>query len=604
MRIVRMAALCACVILVTSDLRAQQQIIINGPADMPVQLPGMGPRQPKTGTARLRGRVLSTDTGGPVRRAQVRIASPDIGSKNAMTDAEGRYEFRDLPAGRFNVTANKAGYVSVQYGQTRPFESGKPIDLTEGQVLDKADISMPRGSAISGRVVDEFGDPVVDAIVNAMRSVWSGGRRRLQPTGRTAMTNDLGQFRIYGLSPGEYYVNATYQGGVDLMAMEIAMSAMTGGPGGPGGPVGSNPKSGYAPTYFPGTANGAEAQKIVVAVGQEAQNTDFALLPVKLAKVTGTVISSEGKPVDGSMISAMPRNADGAGIMMMGGNARSDKNGNFTIANLAPGEYTLQSRALQIMTSGGGDNMMFTARIGGDSGAEAEMGSLPVTVSGEDLSNVVIVTSRGATATGRLVFDDGSKPSSMTNVRVSAAAVDADGPMMSFGGSGSGNVKADGTFELRGLSGTRIVRVASIPAGWMLKSVRVNGNDITDTGMDFKAGEAITGVDVTLTSKVTEVNGTVKDGSQQVKDYTIVVFSDEPQKWSVPNSRYVTGTRPDQEGRFQIKNLPSGGYYAIAVDYLAQGEWNDPEVLERLKSKATSFSLDEGQTKTLNLTLR
>src|SRR3954470_11057269 len=238
MRILRMAALCVCVILVTSDLRAQQQIIINGPADMPVQLPGMGPRQPKTGTARLRGRVLSTDTGGPVRRAQVRIASPDIGSKNAMTDAEGRYEFRDLPAGRFNVTANKAGYVSVQYGQTRPFESGKPIDLTDGQALDKADISMPRGSAISGRLVDEFGDPVADAIVNAMRSVWTGGRRRLQPTGRTATTNDLGQFRIYGLSPGDYYVNASFRGDM-MMGMEVAMAAMAGGAPSGGGPVGS-----------------------------------------------------------------------------------------------------------------------------------------------------------------------------------------------------------------------------------------------------------------------------------------------------------------------------------------------------------------------------
>src|SRR4029079_1613103 len=154
------------------------------------------------------------------------------------------------------------------------------------------------------------------------------------------------------------------------------------------------------------------------------------------------------------------------------------------------------------------------------------------------------------------------KPSSITNVRVSAAAVDADGPMMSFGG--SGNVKHERTFEVRGLSGTRMRRVTKIPAGWMLKSVRVNGNDITDTGMDFKSGEAITGLDVTLTSKVTEVNGTAQDGSQQVKDYTIVVFSDEPQKWSVPNSRYVTGTRPDQEGRFQIKNLPSGGYYGVA----------------------------------------
>jgi hypothetical protein len=103
---------------------------------------------------------------------------------------------------------------------------------------------------------------------------------------------------------------------------------------------------------------------------------------------------------------------------------------------------------------------------------------------------------------------------------------------------------------------------------------------------------------------LTEVNGTVKDSSQPVKDYTVVVFADEPQKWTLPNSRYVSGTRPDQEGRFQVKNLPPGGYYAVAVDYLAQGEWFDPDVLERLKPKATSFSIDEGETKTLALTLR
>src|SRR5262249_13498047 len=113
----------------------------------------------------------------------------------------------------------------------------------------------------------------------------------------------------------------------------------------------------------------------------------------------------------------------------------------------------------------------------------------------------------------------------------------------------------------------------------------------------------VTGVEVVLTSKLTEVNGTVKAGSDQAKDYTLVVFSDDTQKWALPNSRYVTGTRPDQEGRFQVKNLPAGGYYAIAIDYLAQGEWNDPDVLERLKSRATGFSLDEGETKSLALTL-
>jgi protocatechuate 3,4-dioxygenase beta subunit len=405
------------------------------------------------------------------------------------------------------------------------------------------------------------------------------------------------------LSPGDYFVSATSRGG-EMMAMEMAMAA-TMGVAGKDGPTGSNPNSGYAPTYFPGTSNGAEAQKISVAVGQEAQNTDFALLPVKLSKISGTVISSDGKPVDGSTINMVPRNAD-AGMMMMFGGARTDKNGNFTITNAAPGDYTLQSRSMTFVTSGGGDNVMFTARIGVD-GSDAEVGSVPVSVNGEDISNVIIMTSKGASATGRLSFEGGSRPDTLTTIRVTAMAGDSDGQMMGMGmgGGGSGAVKADGAFELRGLSGTRILRAVNLPPGWILKSVRVNGADVTDNGIEFKAGEALTGVDVVLTSKLTEVKGTVKSaGSVPAKDYTLVVFSDEPQRWSVPNSRYIASTRPDQDGRFQIKNLPPGGYYAVAVDYLAQGEWNDPDVLDRLKTTATRFALDEGETKTLELKMQ
>ena len=202
-----------------SDALAQTQVqtIQVGPGGMdglPMQLPGQ-PRQVKTGTGRIRGRLITADTGTPVRRAQVRISGPDIMPKTAVTDANGAYEFRDLPAGRFSVNATKAGYVTMNYGQTRPFEPGKSIDLIEAQVLDKANITMPRGSAISGRIVDEFGEPVADAQVSALRSAWVNGRRRLQPAGRMAQTNDLGQYRIYGLAPGEYYVSATLRGGGD-----------------------------------------------------------------------------------------------------------------------------------------------------------------------------------------------------------------------------------------------------------------------------------------------------------------------------------------------------------------------------------------------------
>ncbi len=598
-------ALLACAAATLAD-DGGQQVIINGQSsELPMQLPGMGPRQPKTGTGRLRGRAVTADGAAPVRRAIIRISGPDIGAKTAMTDAEGRYEFRDLPAGRFTMSASKAGYVAVQYGQTRPFEQGKPIDLTDGQVMDKVDFSMPRGSVISGRLVDEFGDPMADAVVMAMRSVWAGGRRRLQPTGRSATTNDLGQFRIYGLSPGDYFVSATMRGGAEMMAMEMAMASMMGG-GGSGGPVGSNPNSGYAPTYFPGTPNGAEAQKISVVAGQEAQNTDFALLPVRLAKISGVVLSSEGKPVEGALITAAPKNMEGAGLMM-GGTGRSDKNGAFSIVNVAPGDYVLQSRMLQIAMSGAGDNMTFSARIGGGpdaSGSESEVGSLPVSVSGEDVANVVLVTSKGASAAGHLTFEGGAAPKSLTNIRVMPMSADADGgPMMVMGGANM--VKADGTFEVRGLSGTRLFRLANVPAGWTVKSVRVNGADITDTGVEFKAGEAMTGIEIALTSKLAQVAGTVTgSGSEPVKDYTLVVFAEDPQRWTLPNTRYVAGRRPDQNGRFEVKPLPPGSYYAAAVDYLPDGEWNDPDVLERLKVNAKKFTLDEGESKTLELKIQ
>src|SRR6187402_2004007 len=123
---------------------------------------GMPPRDnmpAPTGTARISGRVVAADTGSPIRRAQINVDSREAQfNRSVTTDSEGRYELASLPAGRYRLFVDKAGYVALEYGQARPFEAGKPLDIADGQALDKIDFSLPRGSAITGRITDEFGD--------------------------------------------------------------------------------------------------------------------------------------------------------------------------------------------------------------------------------------------------------------------------------------------------------------------------------------------------------------------------------------------------------------------------------------------------------------
>jgi hypothetical protein len=594
-------------VLSTSPARAQvveQTIRVLEPGGAGVQSPfgPAGQRQFKTGTGRIRGRILGTDAPNPIRRAQVRITGPDIAPKAALTDASGRFDFRELPAGRYTLQASKPGFVSVQYGQNRPFEQGKGIELADKQSIDNADIAMPRGGVISGRVVDEFGDALPDISVTAMRQTWSNGRRRLVPSpGRIAQTNDLGQFRIYGLPPGDYYVSATVRSGLSLGDMEVTMldgggirtGSFVAGP--------TEPRSGYAATYYPGTANVAEAQKIALAAGQELSGADFGLLPVRLAKVTGIVVGSDGKPLEGAAVTLVPAQRDLAGLLAPT-SARSGKDGSFTLNSVPTGEYTLQARALQVFTSTQGDSMMVfrATAIGGPGGADSEFASTPVSVGGEDIANLVVVTSKGGTASGRVIFD-GASPASLSAIRVTSVATDSDGPAP---GSLGASLKDDGTFELKGLAGPRLLRIAGAPPGWTVKSVKANGIDITDTGAEFKPGEAVSGLDVELTQRTTTVIGTVSaaDGSL-VKDYTVVVFAESAELWRLPMTRWVNGTRPDQEGRFKFQNLPAGEYYAVAVEYVPMGEWGDPELLDRLRSKAKRFTLADGASQTLDLRL-
>src|SRR4051812_13622832 len=184
--------------------------------------PGLPPRDPSTpaapatGTAVMRGRIISA-TGSPLRRAQVNVSSTTpaantLARRSVTTDGEGRWEITDLPAGRYTLSASKAGYVTMSYGQRRPFEPGKQVVIEDSQKLEQLDLTLQRGGVVAGRVTDEFGEPVASIGVQAMRYTYSDdGQRRLTAVS-SGLTDDLGQFRVFGLMPGEYIVSAAMNG--------------------------------------------------------------------------------------------------------------------------------------------------------------------------------------------------------------------------------------------------------------------------------------------------------------------------------------------------------------------------------------------------------
>jgi hypothetical protein len=430
-----------------------------------------------------------------------------------------------------------------------------------------------------------------------MRSQFHAGGRRLVPAGRIAQPNDLGQFRIYGLPPGDYFVSATLRS-FDTFFFNRDDD----------GPTGSNPQSGYAPTYYPGTPAPAEAQRVQLGLGQELASVDFALAPTRLSNVSGTVIGSDGKPAGGALVMLMPARRQSIMFAGPGGSARTQADGRFTLHNVVPGDYVLQARNMSgtFVAEADGVVMGLAIRADGDSEGprrrEPEFASVPMTVGGSDIANMVLVTTHGARASGRVIFDGEPTPSALKDVRVMAPSADPEGTPVP--GVRAARVTEQGTWDTSGLIGRRLFRAGNLPKGWVLKSVSVNGQDITDTGLDFHPGADVSGIDIVVTQKTTHLSGGVVGADRApVKDYTVVVFPDDEQKWSLMSSRWIATARPDQQGRFEMKDLPPGSYYAIAVEYVPEGEWQDPEWLTRARASATAFRLDEGETKSLDLTL-
>jgi uncharacterized protein (DUF2141 family) len=567
------------------------------------------------GTAVIAGRVLTADTGRPVKRARVVVTGGGRGGQTSMTDDQGRYRIDELGAGNYMVTASKTGFVDSVFGQRRPLQPGSPVVVAEAQGIENIDLRLTRGGVITGRLMDEDGEPLARALVTVQRYRYVAGERQLTPAGAD-QTDDRGQYRVFGLPPGEYFVSASTAGLAELLGrgmqqLAAGIGALGGrGGGGRGGAglgggalaalgVSDEPEaSGYAPTYYPGVVGAPEAGKVNVAPGQEVGSIDFQILLVPFATVSGIVGGGDG--TDSVAVMLMPQDDSNGGRGPMGApllTGRAQADGTFSIRNVPPGRYMAIARLVR---------------------ADAPAtGMQTVVVNGQNIGGVSLMLQPGGSLSGHITVESSGTPAPAD---YSSFRVDApDVTPLPFGGgggrvgggrgggaAGNGRVEKNGAFRLDHLlPGKHHIRVtgggAQGAGQWTLKSVSIGGQDVTDAPVELKPGENVENITVVLTDRTTEITGTVRDAKGAgAAALTVIAFSTDQQHWRA-QSRRIQAARTDQSGTFRLRNLPPGDYLVIASDDVEQGEWFDPAFLEQARAGAKQISISEGEKTTLDL---
>jgi uncharacterized protein (DUF2141 family) len=570
-------------------------------------------------TASISGVVVSADLGRPVRRATV-TASSGAGSdvrtlQTAQTDDAGAFTFPKLAPGEYTLSANKGGFVESIYGQRQPGSGrlGTPIRLTAGQQLKDLNVPLARGGVLTGVVLDEVGDPAFGITVRAYKWLMKSGERSLVDTA-SGVTDDRGIYRIPALLPGEYVAGVMPPAG-DMMSIKLNgvteyvkvlgamenryeismdMPVLARARDGAGGAV--PPRTGFARSFYPGVAQAGMAAAITLGPGEERSGVDFSLQVVPLARVSGTVMSPTG-PVSGATVQLVD-NSQPPGFG--GRTARTSNGGAFVFDGVPPGQYALTTRSAQkgaAQLEGGAreaaeflakatDNLK-AAQVGTAINAASLMwAATEIAVDGRDQSDVQLTLQPGSNVAGRVVTDTGAE---VAYSRMSVGLSPIGALKNELGVVGPAAVDAAGRFTIKGVSPGRyrLTVMGGMPAGHSLASAVFGGQDILDIPLEATGAPGPADGLVTLTTKTTELTGTIQDAAgQPASAVTVIVFPSDERFWT-PESRRIQGVRPATDGRYQVRNLPPGDYRLVVVSDVEPGRWFDPAFLRQLGGFAT-----------------
>lgn len=557
------------------------------------------------------GQVVSSTTGEPLRKVSLTLRPQGRGGNPAAatSDASGNFNFKTVDVGTYTLTGERPGYVRAAFGEDRVGGQARTIDVTTGKSTGGIQLKLLPQSVIAGRVYDQDGDPIQNAQVQVMRYSYPGGKRQLGPV-QQATTNDLGEYRVPGLAPGRYYVNATERGLLGA-AQDIIGNFAQGrgkqGPGGPGGrgaildqllgrPAETNPEA-YVTTYYPRSIEPNGATPIDLVPGSEARGIDIGLLKARKYSVSGVV---EGMPTapapqaqqqqangkqkgkqgpggpGGVQLTLIPRTSGpqqpGLANVLAGGIAQVDGNGAFEFRGVQPGAYYLMAQA-----RGPQQQQRLSARV-------------PVDVTSSDLTRINVRLTPPLDVAGKIAPEKADSSINYTSLRLNFTSSAPQGP---GGGRGGGqgriDIAADGKFTTQLDGDTYNVEVAGAPAGYYLKAVKLSGREVPDAVLDVTFSGTV--LDIVLANDSGNITGKVERANgDPVQNARVTAV---PVNGSARRDLYKSANS-GTDGTFTISTLPPGSYKLYAWEEVEANAWMDADFRRPFETLGSNATIKDG----------
>jgi hypothetical protein len=543
--------------------------------------------------------------------------SGDVGvvSKSAppmMTDSQGRFAFDNLQPGTYKLIFASNGYARQEYGQRGAGGAGIPIVLNAGQAKSDIVMRMSQVAAVGGRITDSSGLPIAGVPVQLFRFAYDEtGQRKLQRTA-TTLTDDRGEYRMFHLSPGRYYLNAGNLPGQSGPTGPLQLTLLNQGLG-----AGANNRipEKYTLSYYPGVEEANSAAPIDVPPAADLSGINMTLRVQQAYRVRGNVVDSRtGQPPTTANIMLAFQAIDPLNPTYVntsdGTPVYNPADGTFELRNVSSGAYTIsatlpnptsQNLPPNFANMSSADQRAFIDAMSSAS-ASAPRASAAINVVNSDVDGVLLRPSPGGSIAGRVRSDqDASMPApEFAFIRLQLKTVDGSAPSSSDGTTAQSRPSsADGTFRIDNIwQGEYRLALAGLPAGYYVKEARLGDVDVWNGSFKFSGADTRT-LNIVISPSTGQVDGTVTNNQGQVVPGARVVLIPDQNRDRAELFRPVTA---DPGGHFNIAAVAPGDYKLAAWEAIEPYAFFDRELLKQSDDIGKSIHVTESSKQTINVT--